>query len=389
MRPVLHTAPLLLVLAGCSTPEPQESTFVLLQADDATLLQAPDEPTGDLQVPEADPPVLEAPEDVEPIEEEEPEVEDATPLLQVGDDEATFRAEGATTTVVGSATVSGSTLSGQFHYETVTDSGLALCDVERSLSGTASDRCPHCDFAFDVTLRTLADHSLEDCNENPLLALDCERPRRWITDPGLVWNAEATSLGTLCTDREEYSWYSDGHFVTAWPDTEAAYSEGELSWVHTETDSLAWLDEHYQPCGSVPSRTTVTRVLDNPDFVAHDTQRCERGEEIYWGPEWFETYMSPIPVYSDIFEIDATAGERLSVVVLPERAGTRFGGRLTLNGPDGCTVAHTRAEAAHCGTTQCLSADIGIETTGTHQILIATEGCPSGTASFEVQAQLD
>ena len=58
MRPVLHTAPLLLVLAGCSTPEPQESTFVLLQADDATLLQAPDEPTGDLQVTEADPPVL-------------------------------------------------------------------------------------------------------------------------------------------------------------------------------------------------------------------------------------------------------------------------------------------------------------------------------------------
>lgn len=349
MRPVLHTAPLLLVLTGC------------------TQDGAPAEES--LSAGEPGP----------------------SSLRQVADDEASYRDVVTHTTVTGTATVSPSpSLTGQLHYETVTDEGIALCDVARELTGRESNRCPDCEFAFDLTFESLWDRNRPDCSTDLKLSLTCDGLGLDLSSPGLGWTTGPDgSVSLICTDWVQEIYFGDGDALFRLPDTEAVFSDEGLSWVSRKESEL-WADVHYQPCGRVPSSQPARSSPDDPDFVARDTQTCQAGQETYDGGPYYNTrYAAPRPKYSDIFEFEATAGESLSVVVVPETLQTTFGGRLTLNGPDGCTVAHTRSLAKHCGANRCLSLETDIETTGTHQIVVATAGCPSGTASFEVQAQLD
>lgn len=265
----------------------------------------------------------------------------------------------------------GSTAEGAIEYQSTLDDS-PVCDATISLTGTAyTGYCFGCDWAFQVQGEIIRDDGTDACSLNPWLSLVPERETGtyylgWFETYYYGYFEDLFITTYTETPYEEpYTWYLFSY--DGFEHGSADYYDGTVTW------NLSYGEEYfyyyglfYQDCGSLSYSSSRSSYEGE---TSSSTLDCEGH-------------------LHDLWSVDVERGDILSVTLDTVASETASSPYFYLNDPDGCTflLGQENFRCSH-RTGWCPSASLEIETSGTYDIVVGTDGCFGESAEYTIRAR--
>ena len=320
--------------------------------------------------------------------------------------------------MIGSASITGSTMSGSLTYVSVNSSGTTECDFDVSISGTASARCPDCDFAFDLVTSVSADRSTRSCSPEAVFSLleTYTSATYRSVNPGLGFTAAAvdrysgtsgpyyyritnarydeltvlrdvyrSGSGTAYSESDDIAFYDYNYiYYTAYGTpysssssyqyNSASYSRGVLDWEIYQLSGGTSAVNYYDYCGTA-TYSTGGYTLSTTDYYGTDDLPCG-GSFGYFD-------------YVDVWTLPAYSGDTITFAV--DAPTTNSADTFVwVNAPDSCgeIIASPYSPCASSPSTKCPSGQFTATQSGDQQIVITNaEPCRGSAATYSITVQ--
>ena len=299
--------------------------------------------------------------------------------------------------VWGEANVDAGGISGTINFESSLGKDY-ICDAEVDFSGAEyAGACPGCDWAFEVTSTVTSDMGTKDCWLPPWYTMIDSY--RWagpwvfayapsVTSGDGIWDWDYYGYISASTVlMTGYNWdlsYLGGVYtgIVYGPYWEAMYYGGKPNSTFTQKgDSMSW---------SV-SMDYAGSPFDEGPYFSYCGYVGGGGIQNYWGTAYgLDALNCAYTEIFDVWEIDAVAGDTLSVAVDTIAADSAFDPAFLMNDTTGCTIEYADdnfpCEYNPATPYTCPAASVTADADGVYQVAVfGWSGCTGSTAEYRFQ----